>query len=134
MRLALDAASAGAWSWDPDTNLVTADARTCARLGVPPDQPFPPDRFEADMHPDDRRVLAIIESVRAPSGPDGWDVEYRRVGADGRVTWHQSIARASRDTTGRVSRVSGISLDITRRKEAEAAMARSAEANPGLPR
>jgi PAS domain S-box-containing protein len=130
MRLALDALSAGAWSWDPDTNLVSADARTCARLGLPPDLPFPPERFETDVHPDDRRVLAIIESVRGPSGPDGWDLEYRRLGADGRVTWHQSIARALRDGTGRVTRVSGISLDITRRKEAEAEAARRRAGGP----
>ena len=129
MRLALDAAAAGAWSWDPDTNLVSADPRTCARLGLPPDQPFPPERFETDVHPDDRRVFAIIDSVRGPSGPDGWDFEYRRVGADGRVTWHQSIARASRDASGRVTRISGISLDITRRKETEAEVARL-----GIPR
>jgi PAS domain S-box-containing protein len=131
MRLALDAAAAGAWSWDPDTNLVSADPRTCARLGLPPDQPFPPERFETDVHPDDRRVFAIIDSVRGPSGPDGWDFEYRRVGADGRVTWHQSIAHASRDATGRVTRISGISLDITRRKETEAEVAQPYGSPPG---
>jgi len=129
MRLALDAASAGAWSWDPVTNLVSADARTCARLGVPPGQPFPPERFETDVHPDDRRVLAIIESARRSSASEGWDLEYRRVGPDGRVTWHQSIARASRDAAGRVIRISGISLDITRRKETEAAAASRQQAS-----
>ena len=133
MRLALDAASAGAWSWDPDTNLVTADARTCERLGLPPDQPFPPERFEADVHPDDRRVLAIIQvgeaARRVRTVGRGVPPPRRR-----RATWHQSIARASRDATGRVSRISGISLDITRRKEAEAAMARSADAAPLPPR
>ena len=67
--------------------------------------------------------------MRGPSGPDGWDLEYRRLGADGRVTWHQSIGRASRDATGRVTRVAGISLDITRRKEAEA----GARSHDGLP-
>jgi PAS domain S-box-containing protein len=129
LRLALDAASAGAWSWDLDTNLVTADARTCARLGQPPDQPFPQERFETGLHPEDvGPLLATIQSVRDPSGPGGWDLEYRRLGADGRVTWHQSIARASRDAVGRVTRVAGITLDITARKEAEAEVARSHEA------
>ena len=127
-RLALDAASAGAWSWDLDTNLVSADARTCARLGLPPDQPFPPEHFQTGVHPDDGHLLAMIESVRGPSSPDGWDLEYRRLGADGRVTWHQSIGSVSRDATGRGTRVAGISLDVTRRKEVEAEVARSHDA------
>jgi PAS domain S-box-containing protein len=135
LRLALDAASAGAWSWDLDTNLVTADPRTCERLGLPPEQPFPPERFETGVHPEDLGpLLATIDSVRDPSGPDGWDLEYRRLGADGRVTWHQSIGRASRDATGRVTRVAGISLDITRRKKAEAGVARSHDGLPASPR
>jgi PAS domain-containing protein len=95
---------------------VSADARTCERLGLPPDQPFPPERFEVEVHPDDHHVVAFIAAVRASSGPDGWDLEYRRLAPDGRVTWHQSIARAWRDGSGRVTRISGISLDITRRK------------------
>jgi len=96
---------------------------------VPPGQPFPPERFETNVHPDDRRVLAIIESARRSSASEGWDLEYRRVGPDGRVTWHQSIARASRDAAGRVIRISGISLDITRRKETEAAAASRQQAS-----
>ena len=92
-----------------------------------------PERFETDVHPDDRRVLAIIHSARGSSASDGWDLEYRRLGADGRVTWHQSIARAARDAAGRVIRISGISLDITRRKETEAAAASGHQVGPVIP-
>ena len=76
------------------------------------------------MHPDDVRVFSIIDSVRGPSGPDGWDFSARRVGADGRVTWHQSIA-TPRATRQPCHHISGISLDITRRKETEAGMSAS---------
>ncbi len=80
------------------------------------------------MHPDDGHLLAMIESVRGPSSPDGWDSEVPRLGADGRVTWHQSIGSVSRDATDRGTRVAGISLDVTRRKEVEAEVARSHDA------
>jgi hypothetical protein len=46
MRLALDAASAGAWSWEPRHEPGERGRPDLARLGVPPGQPFPPERFE----------------------------------------------------------------------------------------
>jgi hypothetical protein len=73
-------------------------------------------RFEVEVHPDDHHVVAFIAAVRASSGPTAgiWSTGASpRTGASRGI---QSIARAWRDASGRVTRISGISLDITRRK------------------
>src|SRR5436305_2600480 len=45
--------------------------------------------------------------------------EFRIQRPDGEVRWCASTAAASQDSTGKVVRVSGVTMDITERKEAE---------------
>ncbi len=126
LHLALDAAAAGAWTWDLETDRVDADARICARLGTPPGESFPFDRFLTRVHPDERDgVNRQIDAVRAPWGSDIWNVEYRLQRADEGCVWHQSLGHVERDADGRALRVSGISLDVTARKESEFALTRA---------
>ena len=52
-------------------------------------------------------------------------VEYRMVHPDGGVRWMASRGRPGFDPSGKAARLTGISLDITERKQSEEALQRS---------
>jgi two-component sensor histidine kinase len=52
-------------------------------------------------------------------GVKSYETEFRIVRPDGEIRWLFGTAAASTDTTGRVIRVSGVTVDITERKRAE---------------
>ena len=51
-----------------------------------------------------------------------WDNSFRIVLPDGAVRWIQSLGRAERDDAGRVTRLTGLDLDITERRRTEEAL------------
>lgn len=126
LRMALDAAAAETWTLDLGASTMVADERASARPAQAFDSSHPFARFLEQVHPDDRaRVAANLEAVRQPHGVKGCDFEYRQIQPDGRVTWHQSVARVERDQTRHAVRISGISLDVTARKASEEEVQRS---------
>ena len=75
----------------------------------------------ARVHEEDRpRVLRTLDEILQARDP--WDHTYRVVRPDGAVRWMQSLGRAERDATGRVTRLTGLELDITERRRAEEAL------------
>jgi PAS domain S-box-containing protein len=119
-RLALEASSAFAWSWDRDAGPWVVEPNIAAQMGVPAGQPFDAAAYLSRVHRDDReRVRSATEAVRADSGPAGWDLEYRLTHEDGREVWFHSRGSAVRDGQGRAHRFFGIMIDVTPRKTAE---------------
>lgn len=117
-RLALDAAEAGSWEWHPGHASVWSE-RQFEILGLDPART--PASFEAWMQcvlPEDRDwVIGEFEAARLGRRP--FTIEYRVCGADGRVRWVQSIAKARPYEGGRETGMVGIMLDIDARKQAE---------------
>ncbi|HXF83452.1 MAG TPA: PAS domain S-box protein [bacterium] len=73
-------------------------------------------------HPDDRAVLErILRSRQVPSAP----LTLRWTRKDGGVVWTEQQLVPVRDAAGQVVAVEGVARDVTRRQEAEAALARS---------
>ncbi len=76
------------------------------------------------LHPDEaeQTMARWKECVRAGGT---WDAEHRFRGVDGQ--WHEILARGApaRDDEGRITGWAGINLDISRLKQAEAALRRS---------
>ncbi len=73
------------------------------------------------LHPDDtERTLAAWKECVRTGGT--WDIEHRYRGVDGQ--WHPILARgvAIRDEQGRITSWVGINLDISKQKQAEAAL------------
>jgi PAS domain S-box-containing protein len=82
--------------------------------------------FVKAVHPDDReRVFA--EHGRTRETGERFSMEYRMVAREGRVRWFLDEARVVRDQTGQPVFHHGFLLDITERKELEAALHRSEE-------
>ena len=78
------------------------------------------------LHPDDR-ALASERLRQALAGERDYETEYRIRRADGQWRWLQSRGRVLRDEYGRVTRMLGVALDITARKQAEEQLRQSDE-------
>ncbi|MGB7122190.1 MAG: HWE histidine kinase domain-containing protein, partial [Bradyrhizobium sp.] len=77
-----------------------------------------PENVRALLHPDDIDELrkAVIQLDK---GVKSYETEFRIVRRDGEIRWLFGTAAATADKTGRVIRVSGVTVDITERKRAE---------------
>lgn len=119
LRMALEAAHTGLWTWDVRSNAVSWSEETYAIHGIRTDD-F--DRTEAGffrlVHPEDvDRVRSTVRS--AIDGRRIYESEFRIVRPDGAVRWVANLGRASWDEEGRPLSVSGTITDITERKLAE---------------
>ena len=130
LRVALDAAELGAWEYLPETGEVRRDARADRQYGTSGGVT----RFEDDLvrvHPDDRALVAGgIARLLAGEESGPVHAEYRVLQPDGSERWLLSYGRAHHEGEGasrRVVRISGVNQDVTERKQAEAALARSEE-------
>jgi PAS domain S-box-containing protein len=94
-----------------------------AILGFSPDQWISnPDLWLELVHPDDRnRILETVGRTHVSDEPV--PIEFRSFTRDGRMVWLSDTARVVRDQTGQPLFLQGITLDITDRKQAEAALA-----------
>ena len=128
--LALAEASAGMGAWDIDliTGLLRGTARFFRIMGLnPTTEPVPIETTRCLRHPDDRdRVLRDFNDALA-RGADYIEAEYRIIRPDGELRWIVGRGRVIRDAAGSPVRHSGIDVDITDRKLADAALRDSEE-------
>jgi PAS domain S-box-containing protein len=127
LRIATDAAAIGTWDYDPINGTLRWDDRCKALFGLPPSAEVDYDTFLAGLHPDDRE--ATNEAVQAALDAEGsgfYDVEYRTIGhQDGVERWIAATGRALLEGSGRERRATrfiGTVIDITQRKQTEAAI------------
>ena len=118
MRIAMKAAKIGFWDLDViKDEHVWSD--TCkALLGVAPDSPANYQSLMNAVHPDDWKMMQA-EIDGAIQEKRDYIVEYRVVWPDNSVHWRTSSGQAFYDDTERVTRMSGITMDIDDRKQAE---------------
>jgi diguanylate cyclase (GGDEF)-like protein/PAS domain S-box-containing protein len=118
MRMAVEAARIGFWDWD-----VIRDehvwSNTCkALLGVPLDSQANLQSLMNAVHPDDWKMMRA-EIDGAIQEKQDYVVEFRVVRPDNSVHWRTSSGQTFYDDTGQVTRMSGITMDIDERKQAE---------------
>jgi two-component sensor histidine kinase/DNA-binding response OmpR family regulator len=117
--LALMAGKMGSWDWDVIAGTSTWDAGQHAIYGVTPGQfVVTPENLKILIHPDDweplqRGMTALLER----GGSQQMEFRVRR--PNGEVRWCISTAAATRDNHGKVVRISGVTMDVTDRKDAE---------------
>jgi len=117
--LALAAGRMGSWDWDVATDRATWDEGQYAICGVDPERFAPTlDAIGLLVHQEDReRLRFALERAGAAGG--SCDAEFRIVRPSGEVRWCIGAAAATVDARGRAVRFSGVTVDITDRKEAE---------------
>ena len=117
--LAIAAGKMGSWDWDWINGDWMWDEGQFRIFGVDP-RTFvvTTANVEALLHPDDldrlRKAVALFDK-----GERSYEAEFRVNRPDGEVRWCVGTAAATVDKTGRVVRVSGVTVDITERKRAE---------------
>ena len=128
LALAEQSAGIGVWSIDLTTGLARGTAQFFRIMGLPPTMgPIPMDAIRALRHPEDReRVLSGFHRA-LEDGSDAYEIEYRIIRPDGSLRWVFGRGRVVRNRAGKPIRYSGIDLDITERKAAQAELARAKE-------
>jgi PAS domain S-box-containing protein len=122
LALALKATELGLWSWDSETNQIVWDDRMRVLHGY--DEPLAPRVYsEKLVHPEDRHMLeALLRALPSGTFPQ---TSYRIVRPDGSVRWVLLVGQATLDESGRLRRVMGGSLDVTRQRELEEQLRKS---------
>jgi PAS domain S-box-containing protein len=117
--LAIAAGKMGSWDWDWVNGDWMWDEGQFRIFGVDP-QSFvvTAASIQALLHPDDFDELrkAVAQFTK---GARSYEAEFRISRPDGETRWCVGTAAATVDKTGRVIRVSGVTVDITERKRAE---------------
>ncbi len=112
-------AKMGSWTWDPLTNCVWWSDAIYKLYGLDSTTTTPSFQHILDrLDPADRQI-AINRVDAMLNGADEFSNEFFANRADGRKIWILSVARATRDSDGRLLQVDGFDQDISSRKQIE---------------
>jgi PAS domain-containing protein len=125
LTLSQSAARLGVWDRDLRTNEIAICGECAGLYGLPPNHPLLTyEEWLKLIHPLDRE--GVQELLReAVERRHVWDTEFRVVWPDGSVHWILTKGTVFLDDTGRPVRSAGVNLDITDRKQAQAALRES---------
>lgn len=118
--LALAAGQMGSWEWDAATGECQCDTGQYRIFGFGPGEgQLSLEAARSLIHPED---LARVEETvkKAAAEGDSFQTEVRILRPDGQMRWCICAAAMTLGSQGHVTRVSGITIDITDLKEAEA--------------
>ena len=128
LRLTLEVAAVGTFTWDSTLGIFTWDPAVEELFGLAPgtfDGTYA--SVMASVHPEDRaRVMGQITEAREAGR--GVTVEFRAVWPDGSTHWLHARGRFLDDDAGDPVTMIGIVADIDERKRGEAAVAEAARA------
>jgi PAS domain S-box-containing protein len=117
--LALATGQMGSWEWDPVNGGFTWDDGQYRIFGVDPASfDLTIENIQALIHPEDWKHLQNAIKPAAQSTPS-FQTEFRVCRPNGQLRWCIGTAVASVDATDHIVRISGVTVDITDRKDAE---------------
>src|SRR6202044_355192 len=117
--LALVAGQMGSWEWDIAANRGAWDEGQYRIFGVEPENfQISTDNIRKLLHPDDWEPLREVV-LRMAKGERTQQVEFRVRRPNGELRWCTGTAAASVDAARNGVRISGGTIDVTDRKEAE---------------
>ncbi|PYI80821.1 MAG: hypothetical protein DMF05_05080 [Verrucomicrobia bacterium] len=117
-NLAADSANLGMWEWDLEKDQIWVSPTRRAQLGFPASGRITFAELISRWHEGDRNKIRQAVNEAIQHGKD-YQVEFRVVPPDGSMRWICARGRVQVDEHGKPKRLTGISLDVTARKEAE---------------
>ncbi len=120
LQIAQQAGRIGTFEWNVQTDEFTGTPELEALYGLPAGGIFSYESWAAAVHPDDRAFAQRQMQAAAVSGGD-LDIEFRICRPDGSVRWMACRAIVFEDDGGLPLRAIGVNVDISERKQAEAA-------------
>ena len=118
--LALAAGQMGSWEWDPVNGHFIWDDGQYRIFGVDSASfDVTIDNIKALIHPEDWKHLQNAIKPPAAHNTPSFQTEFRVCRPNGQLRWCIGTAVASVDATDNIVRISGVTVDITDRKEAE---------------
>ena len=118
-RVEVGGGQLGSWEWDIAANRGSWDEGQYRIFGVEPKNfQISTDNIRNLLHPDDWEPLRQVV-WRMAKGERTQQVEFRVRRPNGELRWCTGTAAASVDAAGNVVRISGVTIDVTERKEAE---------------
>ena len=118
LNLAADSADLSLWEWDLNKDEFWITPTRRAQLGWPVSRKITFEDVISRWHADDRDQVrqAIEDAIK--NGKD-YETEFRTVRADGNVRWMAARGRAHVNKKGKSTRLLGVTMDVTARKQAE---------------
>jgi PAS domain S-box-containing protein len=129
MSLVAEGASLGMEMWDVDRDEVWMTEKGRALFGFERDTRLDYAAIAARVHPDDR-VARDASIKRAIATQGEYSTEYRIVLPNGAFRWIGARGRSVNNGNGKVTRLLGVSIDVTARKQAEDRFRLVVEASP----
>ncbi|MEC4747049.1 ATP-binding protein [Methylomicrobium sp. Wu6] len=118
MHLAASAADLRLWEWDIVRDEIWSTEITPTLYGTAESEKISFDNFLSGLYEEDRqRVRLAVEKSMTGSG--NFESEYRIKMPDGRLHWFNSRGRIEFGDRSQPLRMLGVTMDITRRKQAE---------------
>ena len=129
IALATEAARIGVWEFDPVTKELWVSDKWRELFGFTPDEKVTHADFRARVHPED---LARRDALAAQAIKTGgrYELEFRVLLPDGTLRWIAARANCEKNNDGEVCRLLGVSVDITKQREAENLFHLATEASP----
>jgi len=123
LRLALQSAGIGWWDWDVAADALIVDDHAAALFGLSASLEPRFDLLLESVHPEDRTMVQrkVAEALGAPGEHE---IEFR---TKRRTQWLALRCRAFPDGHGNPSRLIGIVMDCTRRRQTDAQLRQRAE-------
>ncbi len=129
LRMAMEAAQLGIWSWNVDTNEVRWSHDVETLFGLAPGEFGGTYDAYADLiHPDDKERVLDKMAATVESDAATYTIEHRLIRPDGSEHWIEARGRVFRDEAGRATSIVGTVMDVTKRKTAELALRASEQA------
>jgi PAS domain S-box-containing protein len=118
LQEALKAGGVTAFDWDVRSGLSQRSANAVQMLGLGPQEALDESTFLARVHPDDRARFKELLHGLGPKNPS-YKATFRYTRPDGEELWLEESAEAEFDNSGCITRLTGLTVDVSARERAE---------------
>ena len=120
----VEGAQLGVWDWDIDNDYMYFNDRFATMLGYAPGELEPgPTAWSGLIHPDDYELATSSVAAHRLGKTASYATEHRLRARNGSWVWVLDRGQVTqRDENGRATRMAGVHVDITERKQAELAL------------